>query len=108
MTRARSAYKPGDEPQFNDKSGPSCRGLPNPAVPQAPIHLKDGTSCGASGDVIPSFLSDPSSGYAGSAEEQQVVDSLAAPVMGVDASNVPDLATLLFGPMARGTLVSES
>ena len=48
------------------------------------------------------------SGRAGSAEEQHVVDSLVAPVMGVPADRVPDLATLLFGPMARGTAVGQS
>jgi hypothetical protein len=37
-----------------------------------------------------------------------VVDALVAPTMGVGAADVPDLATLLFGPMARGTSVGQS
>lgn len=108
VVKAQSKYKPGDEPQFNEKSGPNCRGLPNPAVPIRPTHLSDGTGGGNSGDVVPGFLLDPTSGLAGSAEEQLVVDSLAAPVMGMPADQVPDLTTLLFGPMARGTVVGQS
>jgi hypothetical protein len=38
--------------------------------------------------------------------EQRAVGSLVAPVMGVPADEVPPVATLLFGPMARGTAVS--
>jgi phospholipid/cholesterol/gamma-HCH transport system substrate-binding protein len=108
VTQAQSKYKPGDEPEFNDKSGPNCRGLPTPAVPIRPTNLDDGTNGGNSNRAIPGFLLDPTSGRAGSAEEQLVVDSLAAPMMGVPADAVPDLATLLFGPMARGTVVGQS
>jgi virulence factor Mce family protein len=107
VVRAQAAYKPGDEPQFNDKSGPSCRGLPRPPVPNPATHLNDGTSGGNSNRATPDFLLDPSS-LAGSAEEQNVIDSLVAPVMGVTADRVPDLVTLLFGPMARGTAVGQS
>ena len=49
---------------------------------------------------------DLTSGYAGSASEKGVVRSLASPAMGVPGDQVPDLATLLFAPMARGTEVS--
>jgi phospholipid/cholesterol/gamma-HCH transport system substrate-binding protein len=38
----------------------------------------------------------------GTEEEQQVVDRLAAPVLDVPVTEVPDLATLLLGPLARG------
>jgi phospholipid/cholesterol/gamma-HCH transport system substrate-binding protein len=108
VVRAQSAFKPGDEPQFIDTSGPNCRGLPRPPVPNPPSELSDGTSSSSSNRAVPDFLLDPTSGHAGSAEEQQVVDSLVAPVMGRPADRVPDLATLLFGPMARGTAVGQS
>jgi hypothetical protein len=49
---------------------------------------------------------DLTSGYAGTAAERSVVDAIAAPVMGVPVDGVPDVATLLFGPLARGTEVS--
>jgi len=37
-----------------------------------------------------------------------VIDRVVAPVLGVSASEVPDLAHLLFGPVARGTVVGLS
>ena len=43
---------------------------------------------------------------AGTIAEQSLVDAVAAPVLGVPTSNVPDVATLLFGPLARGAEVS--
>jgi phospholipid/cholesterol/gamma-HCH transport system substrate-binding protein len=108
VVRAQAAYQPGEEPKFRDKSGPNCHGLPRPPVPNPPADLNDGTRSSGSNRVVPDFLVDPTSGHAGSAEEQEVVDSLVAPVMGMPADRVPDLATLLFGPMARGTEVSQS
>jgi len=49
---------------------------------------------------------DLTSGFAGTAAERSVVAALAAPVMGVPTDDVPDVATLLLGPLARGTEVS--
>lgn len=49
---------------------------------------------------------DVTSGYAGTAAEQGVVRSLAGPAMGVSSDDVPDVATLLFAPLARGAKVS--
>ncbi len=46
------------------------------------------------------------SGWAGTAAEQRLVDALAAPVLDVPAKQVPDVATLLVGPIARGAEVS--
>jgi phospholipid/cholesterol/gamma-HCH transport system substrate-binding protein len=46
------------------------------------------------------------SGYAGTAPERDVVASIAGPTLGVPAPQVPDVATLLFAPLARGTEVS--
>ena len=37
-----------------------------------------------------------------------MVAALVAPQLGTAADEVPGLATLLFGPMARGTAVSQS
>jgi phospholipid/cholesterol/gamma-HCH transport system substrate-binding protein len=108
VVRAQAAFKPGDEPQFNDRSGPNCRGLPRPPVPNPAARLNDGTGASINGDAVPGFLLDTTSGLAGSTEEQHVIDSLVSPVMGVPADRVPDLVTLLFGPMARGTAVGQS
>jgi phospholipid/cholesterol/gamma-HCH transport system substrate-binding protein len=43
---------------------------------------------------------------AGTGPERAVLDTALAPVLGVPVTEVPDLATLLLGPMAAGTQVS--
>jgi hypothetical protein len=58
-------------------------------VPAPDLHLNDGTRASSA-----------------SASEQDVIGALVAPVMGVPADQVPPVATLLFGPLARGTAVS--
>ncbi|MEV0170123.1 MCE family protein [Streptomyces sp. NPDC050803] len=89
VVRHRPAYEPGEEPRYGERSGPNCRGLPHPSVPAPHTELDDGTS-----DV------------SGTRAEQRAVGSLVAPVLGVPADEVPPVATLLFGPLARGTAVS--
>ncbi|WP_137988558.1 MCE family protein [Streptomyces vilmorinianum] len=91
LVRSRPAYEPGEEPRYADRSGPDCRGLPHPHVPAPATKLDDGTR------------QTPASG---TAAEQQAVAALVAPAMGVPVDAVPAVATLLFGPMARGTAVS--
>jgi phospholipid/cholesterol/gamma-HCH transport system substrate-binding protein len=49
---------------------------------------------------------DVTSGFAGTTRERSFVNRVVSPVMGVDPDQVPDVATLLFGPLARGTEVS--
>jgi phospholipid/cholesterol/gamma-HCH transport system substrate-binding protein len=97
IVRQRSAYEPGEEPRYGERSGPDCRGLANPQVPAPDIHLNDGTAKGSSRG---------GSGVSATRAEQRAVGSLVAPVMGVPADEVPPVATLLFGPLARGTAVS--
>jgi virulence factor Mce-like protein len=101
--RPRPAYEPGEEPRYGERSGPNCRGLPRPAVPAPHTKLNDGTSSGNSGAALPRNA-DASATRA----EQRAVGSLVAPVMGVPADEVPPVATLLFGPLARGTAVSNA
>jgi hypothetical protein len=67
--------------------------------------LKDGVSSPLGKKRAAPSL-DLSSGYAGTASERDVVGSLAAPALGVPAHRVPDVASLLFGPLARGARVS--
>jgi virulence factor Mce-like protein len=99
--RQRPAYEPGEEPRYGERSGPNCRGLPHPTVPAPPTRLDDGTKAGSSSSVLPSGAH-----VSATDAEQRAVGSLVAPVMGVPADEVPPVATLLFGPMARGTAVS--
>jgi phospholipid/cholesterol/gamma-HCH transport system substrate-binding protein len=49
---------------------------------------------------------DLTSGYAGTSAERSVVDAVVAPAMSVPLDRVPDVASLLFGPLARGAEVS--
>ncbi|MGW0735355.1 MCE family protein [Streptomyces sp. NPDC002851] len=102
FVRPRPAYQPGEEPRYAERSGPNCHGLPHPNVPAPPIHLNDGTknTFGGSGK------GGAGSALSGTAAEQRAVGSLVSPVMGVPADEVPAVATLLFGPMARGTAVN--
>ncbi|MGR6973589.1 MCE family protein [Streptomyces cynarae] len=102
VVRPQGAYKPGEEPRYADRSGPDCRGLPHPPVPGPKPRLNDGTSSGASdGGALPGGVD-----VSATRAEQRAVGSLVAPVMGVPADQVPPVATLLFGPLARGTAVS--
>ncbi|CAL9597316.1 MCE family protein [Streptomyces sp. enrichment culture] len=99
VVRQRPGYVPGEEPVYGERSGPDCRGLPHPPVPAPHHHLDDGTKAGISSSVLPP-------GVSATRSEQRTVSSLVAPVLGVPADEVPAVATLLFGPMARGTAVS--
>ncbi|MGW5459103.1 MCE family protein [Streptomyces sp. NPDC003996] len=101
VVRPQGAYRPGEEPVYGERSGPDCRGLPHPQVPGPKPHLNDGTSARSSDGSLPG-----GAGVSATAAEQRSVGSLVAPVMGVPADQVPPVATLLFGPLARGTAVS--
>jgi phospholipid/cholesterol/gamma-HCH transport system substrate-binding protein len=47
-------------------------------------------------------------GFAGTAEERDLVKSLLAGSTGTPAAQVPDVAVLLWGPLLRGTVVNAS
>ncbi|MDF2273100.1 MCE family protein [Streptomyces coacervatus] len=97
VVRQQGAYQPGEEPRYADRSGPDCRDLPHPSVPAPGVHLNDGSRKGSSSGPL---------GVSATRAEQRAVGSLVSPVLGVPADEVPPVATLLFGPMARGTAVS--
>ncbi|MGK5692635.1 MCE family protein [Streptomyces sp. URMC 128] len=99
VVRPQGAYEPGEEPRYGERSGPDCRDLPHPPVPAPGAHLDDGSKKASSASGGPL-------GVSATRAEQRAVGSLVAPVLGVPADEVPPVATLLFGPMARGTAVS--
>jgi virulence factor Mce-like protein len=101
FARSRGGYRSGEEPQYADQSGPNCRGMPHPQVPAPSTKLNDGTHSASSAGGLAGVLPISATGT-----EQHAVGSLLAPVMGVPADRVPAVATLLFGPLARGTEVS--
>ncbi|MFF2507118.1 MCE family protein [Streptomyces sp. NPDC058067] len=97
VVRQQGAYQPGEYPRYADRSGPNCRGMPHPQVPAPGVHLDDGSKKGSPAGPA---------GVSATRAEQRAVGSLVAPVLGVPEDEVPPVATLLFGPMARGTAVS--
>ncbi|HEX2176622.1 MAG TPA: MCE family protein, partial [Nocardioidaceae bacterium] len=116
-----TGYGPADEPEYGADYGPTCTTLPSPPYSQAnpapqPAFMKNRESDdgidGSHGKyrTAPGFAGGTgapvTSGWAGTAAEQRVVDALAAPVLNVPADRVPDVATLLLGPVARGNEVS--
>ena len=123
-------YKyPIDLPEFNDDRPPGCYGLPNPPKSQPRVQFKDGTednpesssrdpgmdsapasdTRGVATDLrAPLPMYSPAMGMAGTAEERRMVNTVLGPVLGTSASSVPDIAALLWGPMARGTEVRLS
>jgi len=113
-------YTAADQPVFGDDRGPTCLHLPNPPWDQSnPVSrqpdFNDGVDSplgkgtdrvGASYDTgAPEQLGD-FGGYAGTPQESQLIDNLLAPTLGTPAGDVPDLGSLLLGPMLRGATVS--
>jgi phospholipid/cholesterol/gamma-HCH transport system substrate-binding protein len=110
-------YNPADLPQNADHGEhrvplDQCQAAIHGAYDQRDLpprslvpNIKDGVSY-PTGKERPAPGFDLTSGYAGSASERAVVESIAAPAMGVLARQVPDVATLLFAPLARGAEVS--
>ena len=107
-----------DLPQFGDKRGPHCYGLPNPPLSLPVIHYKDGTqddprfdTQGKIGGPPPGHTaktSSPSMGNAGTAEERRVLNNLLGPVYDKPAGSLPDITDLLWGPLLRGAAVNLS
>ena len=119
-----TGYGPADEPEYGADYGPTCATLPSPPysqqdpAPQPDFFAQQESDDGIAGShgkyrPAPGFghAAQPlqpaaTSGWAGTAAEQRVVNALAAPVLDVPAREVPDVTTLLLGPIARGNEVS--
>lgn len=108
-----TGYSPKDDPEYGADNGPHCETLPappysqaNPGPQPAPATVDDGVEEGHGKHRVAPGGPDLTSGYAGTTTERSVIDALVAPVMGVPVDAVPDVASLLFGPLARGGEVS--
>ena len=112
LIEARPGYRPGrDEPAYKEDRGPSCEGLPDPQGQMPDINFQDGfnDANGPDDSSTPEPASeDPAAALAAPARQRAVMGSVLGPVLGVSPDEVPDLAYLLFGPMARGTQVGLS
>jgi phospholipid/cholesterol/gamma-HCH transport system substrate-binding protein len=127
FTEDQNGYQPGDEPAYGESSGPTCRGLP-PNPPEVPFpvdrEVEDGycdeeerapgvqNGCPRDGGSGPSPAAEPARALAQPQPQRErdraAVGAAVGPVMGLAPSDVPDLAVLLFGPVARGTEVGLS
>jgi phospholipid/cholesterol/gamma-HCH transport system substrate-binding protein len=117
LPRQPRGFGPQDDPVYGDERGPHdpslCRRAINGEWGQDNLppdflvpDLVDGVEEPTGKQrrrVAPAV--DLTSGYAGTAAERGVVNSVASPVLGVPRTEVPDVASLLFGPLARGTEV---
>ena len=115
FTEDQEGYQPErDEPAYLDTRGPRCYGLPTPEGQAADINFKDGYRDELGPDTTQSedpgaeAANDPALALGSPAGQRAVIGAVLGPVLGVAPDEVPDLAYLLFGPMARGTEVGLS
>jgi phospholipid/cholesterol/gamma-HCH transport system substrate-binding protein len=126
ITNQPTPYQPNETPKYEDHRGPTCVGRnyshpgakPGPYTQENPAPYITGED-GVIGDhnkltkfplnlqlnrAMPGFAMD--TGGAGTPAEQKVIDAVAGPAMGIPASDVPDLTTLMIGPLMRGGQVN--
>ena len=126
VTNQPTPYQPSELPKYEDHRGPTCVGRnysvpgekPGPYTQENPAPYVTGED-GVIGDhgkktkfpvnlqlnrAMPGFAMD--TGGAGTPAEQSVIDAFAGPAMGIPADEVPDLTTLMIGPLVRGGQVN--
>jgi virulence factor Mce-like protein len=126
ITNQPTPYTPNEKPVYADKRGPTCVGRnyshpgahPGPYTQQNPAPYITGED-GVIGDhhknqrfpvdlqlnrAMPGFAMDTQG--VGTPAEQRVVNSVVGPELGVPANDVPDLTTLMVGPLLRGGQVN--
>jgi phospholipid/cholesterol/gamma-HCH transport system substrate-binding protein len=107
---------PIDLPEFNDTRGPNCYGLPNPPQSLPVIRYKDGTeddprfdAQGGAPAKVHGIPAQPSAyDVAPTGGDLTALDTILGPVLGIPALDVPDVADLLWGPIAHGSAVNLS
>jgi len=122
VTKDQGGYVPGDQPAYKEDRGPGCFGLPTPVPPAKDINLQDGyydngppnssqrpaPGAAPAGAPPAGAAANPAAFLAGPTGQRMLINAAVAPVMGMAPGDVPDLALLLFGPLARGTTVGLS
>ncbi|HET6985598.1 MAG TPA: MCE family protein [Kribbella sp.] len=126
ITNQPTPYEPNELPAYKDHRGPTCVGKnysqpgskPGPYTQENPAPYITGDD-GVIGDhnknqrfplnlqlnrAMPGFDLDTQG--VGTPAEQKVVDAVVAPELGIPASDVPDLTTLMVGPLLRGGQVN--
>ncbi|MEO6502898.1 MAG: MCE family protein [Jatrophihabitantaceae bacterium] len=108
FVNSRGKYVPGNEPRHvtGSSAQPHCYGLPNPPNPFPGVHFPDGAPGAGSTGPLPSADRAAYHGSGvGSAAETRLISALLSGDYGDDPANVPPLATLLAGPLLRGSQV---
>jgi phospholipid/cholesterol/gamma-HCH transport system substrate-binding protein len=110
FTENQGGYEPNaDEPEYLEDRGPDCFGLPRPPVPDRGFDFEDGVE---RPDNQGQEQSEPSpsqpAALSSPAAQRSIVNAAVAPLLGTSVRDVPDVAHLLFGPVARGTAVGLS
>ena len=122
VVQDQGKYQPQDLTKFDEDRGPTCYGLgAKPVVPFLPPYAPKDGYCDAEERAHPGTTGNchARSPLAGPplAAQDPAVALTASPVLeraivatstGVAYDAVPDIAVLLFGPMARGTVASVS
>ena len=125
FTQDQGGYRPNeDEPQYLDRRDPVCFGLervPNGGQPDKPapdINYQDGFNDenGPDDSQRPAESEEQSqaaspfgpASFSSPDAQRSIINAAVAPVMGTSVDDVPDVAHLLFGPVARGTAVGLS
>jgi len=106
ITASRGAYQPGvDTPKYLDTRGPQCyqKAGPGNLFPQYPPGgpIQDGSTHPGAGTTVQA-----AGGVAGSPAEQQLLNLLEAPQLGVMPKDAPGWSALLVGPLLRGSEVT--
>jgi phospholipid/cholesterol/gamma-HCH transport system substrate-binding protein len=126
LTKDQGKYFPDEQPVYGEDGGPTCFGLgienakrpfpitvevtdgycdeeeKAPGVQTKACRGRDTPDPSDDGERVRAASDDPALALLG---EREALRIATAPVMGGDPSDVPDIATLLFGPMARGTVL---
>ncbi len=106
LPQQRKGYLPGrDEPAYRDDRGPNCYGLPTPQGQAGDMNFQDGFEDAGAPSTRASTTPTDQRGRVAPDASEDAMGAVLGPVMGVSPTDVPDLAFLLFGPMARGTEV---
>lgn len=132
VVKPRGKYVPADAPNFGTIPGPDCQGLPNPTVPFPAEGYGEGRGLDgaaavgdASSGALPSVpraaqsivgqgggalstAEQASIATTGSTSETRTINALIAGPLGVSPADVPAIATVLAGPILRGSEVSGS
>jgi virulence factor Mce-like protein len=125
VARDQGAYVAGDQPKFGEDRGPTCYGLTGkPIVPMPAYYEPHDGFCDAYEESTPGVqnggchggspvsaslaaqaITDPTL-VLGGPTQRNIVARAVAPVLQMAPEQVPDITTMLFGPVARGATVS--